>query len=666
MSIIRTRTIRFTPDRAADLRKIKLGFEGDNMVERLEFVLPEIADEQTATLNLGGTYANMVLLELSDNGRYAVNLTKEIIGTDGEVEAYIRIDGAGGEVWQSGVMRLVTGAVPDVETEIETRFPTAVETMLTEIAGHRADMAQTLTEAEEAAQRAEEAADRAQTGGGSGILIETDPTVPAWAKQPEKPKYTPEEIGAQPKGDYATKSELEDSIANISYNALTDKPFYENPDAVVYPLTEATDIQDGQIVLAAAPELIEGNEYRVIWNGVEYICTCEVFEQEGIAMLMLQSEAFAMLVLPDQLAEAMGGRFGVAALDESTDVSFEIRGHELKKLDRKFYDMTTWDGLKNQPIERFAVVLETTLDATEFSAVVQGSLQLPVELGKTYRVAFDGVVRDSVAVEASGNYTDWLDVDVMLGNPHLIDHSREDNGEDFAVLVNSSGKLMAAPNGMIISGIAITPVESGPCTLSVKTADYSGKLLYVNDDGMLVPMDVGDGLEVDEDGRISAKAQSDVQTPVKWEHINTVTLSADDVATVQLDKDADGNPLELEAFYIHMLVGAVDGVNSKLCVRVNDNYSFGTASIGLQTTLRSGYLDYVTDKYGIGMVRSMGTLAGTVAYPNSSVHQTYISLTPVDKVDSSVNKIRLYLNSGTTNLWKAGSTFELYGVRKHA
>lgn len=45
-------------------------------------------------------------------------------------------------------------------------------------------------------------------GGSGGITQETDPTVPAWAKQPEKPTYTAEEVGAQPKGDYALRSEI--------------------------------------------------------------------------------------------------------------------------------------------------------------------------------------------------------------------------------------------------------------------------------------------------------------------------------------------------------------------------------------------------------------------------------------------------------------------------
>lgn len=39
-------------------------------------------------------------------------------------------------------------------------------------------------------------------------IEETDPTVPNWAKQPEKPNYTAEEVGAQPKGDYALKSDI--------------------------------------------------------------------------------------------------------------------------------------------------------------------------------------------------------------------------------------------------------------------------------------------------------------------------------------------------------------------------------------------------------------------------------------------------------------------------
>lgn len=45
-------------------------------------------------------------------------------------------------------------------------------------------------------------------GPGGGIVKEIDPTVPAWAKQPHKPTYTAEEVGAQPKGNYALRNEI--------------------------------------------------------------------------------------------------------------------------------------------------------------------------------------------------------------------------------------------------------------------------------------------------------------------------------------------------------------------------------------------------------------------------------------------------------------------------
>lgn len=37
-------------------------------------------------------------------------------------------------------------------------------------------------------------------GGGGGIQDETDPTVPDWAKEPQKPSYTAQEVGAMPAG----------------------------------------------------------------------------------------------------------------------------------------------------------------------------------------------------------------------------------------------------------------------------------------------------------------------------------------------------------------------------------------------------------------------------------------------------------------------------------
>lgn len=139
MAIVRTRLISFTMDRVASLRKIRLGNESDNMVERLRFALPVIAEHQTATLVITGR-ADLVRLNYDDENGYYVDLTAEIVGADGETEAYVRIDGDAGEAWSSNPFRLVTGELPDVDEEIEMRFPGAVETMLTEIERHRNEM----------------------------------------------------------------------------------------------------------------------------------------------------------------------------------------------------------------------------------------------------------------------------------------------------------------------------------------------------------------------------------------------------------------------------------------------------------------------------------------------------------------------------------------------
>ena len=84
-------------------------------------------------------------------------------------------------------------------------------------AGWVADVLDAAHRAEEAAKRAENAqVTDEQVGKAVEDFLrenpvefeEKDPTVPGWAKEPEKPTYTADEVGAQPKGDYTLKSEI--------------------------------------------------------------------------------------------------------------------------------------------------------------------------------------------------------------------------------------------------------------------------------------------------------------------------------------------------------------------------------------------------------------------------------------------------------------------------
>ena len=63
-------------------------------------------------------------------------------------------------------------------------------------------------------------------------IEETDPTVPSWAKQPEKPEYTAEEVGAQPKGDYATKGEIPTKVSELTNDSGYLKSYTETDPTV--------------------------------------------------------------------------------------------------------------------------------------------------------------------------------------------------------------------------------------------------------------------------------------------------------------------------------------------------------------------------------------------------------------------------------------------------
>lgn len=160
MAIVEKQVIRFRPDRRIQGRSVDLGNAGDNMVRRLMFALPEVDGAQTATLMYGGKYADMIQLTYED-GKWATDLTAEMIGEAGEVEGYVRVDGPEGEKWHSDAFRLVTGDVPQIEVQIEKLYPTAVDQMLTAMAEHK-------TEMDAAVERAEAAADRAEASGGGG------------------------------------------------------------------------------------------------------------------------------------------------------------------------------------------------------------------------------------------------------------------------------------------------------------------------------------------------------------------------------------------------------------------------------------------------------------------------------------------------------------------
>lgn len=132
--IARTQNIIFTPDRLPVPRKIRVGYEGDNLVERLNFVLPKISESQTAMFVHSGSYADMAALVKSDiEDEYYIDLTSALIGDEGVQDVCITIAGSTGEVWSSGPLTIQVGGVPNVANEIANKNPTVIIQMQQDI-----------------------------------------------------------------------------------------------------------------------------------------------------------------------------------------------------------------------------------------------------------------------------------------------------------------------------------------------------------------------------------------------------------------------------------------------------------------------------------------------------------------------------------------------------
>ena len=183
--------------------------------------------------------------------------------------------------------------------------------------------------------------------GGGGIQEETDPTVPDWAKEPKKPSYTAQEVGALPEDtkipgktseltndsgfvtksvadlvNYYTKTQTEDLIAQIPKFRIS----------VVQQLPAAGE----ELVLYLVPfATAEGQYLEYIWTGGRFeIVGSQKVDLTGYATEQWVQEALGSYLLSSALPQAIDAALAEAKKSGAFDGADGADGRGITSITR--------------------------------------------------------------------------------------------------------------------------------------------------------------------------------------------------------------------------------------------------------------------------------------------------------------------------------------------
>lgn len=182
---------------------------------------------------------------------------------------------------------------------------------------------------------------------------------------------------------------------------------------------------ESSFALYEAVPVTVGEEYTVVWNGVEYVCTAQPFEMDGVVFAMLGNMAafggtggedypFTMLFVPADMVAAMGAGAMFMPLDGSTALTLAIYqdGETIHKLDNKYIDAEWMATIKEGKGE---LIADKHLSSQERHLLPE----------KKYLVIYDGVEYECKAVV-------YNEIAVFMGN--LAWMGMSSNGEPFYVM----------------------------------------------------------------------------------------------------------------------------------------------------------------------------------------------------------------------------------------
>lgn len=187
-----------------------LGYEGENEVNKLIFKFEDGFFDGSALLNVHrGEQQGYVTLDKVEE-TYELEVKNSLLSQKGDIRFQLAITTTEGKVIKFDPFVMTVKDAIDTDAEMPEEYPSWID----EANAKLAEIDQAIEDAEKLDAKVEQTQNGALititgrdgvttaevlhgTGesGGGGIVVETDPTVPSWAKQPSKPNYTKAEVG---------------------------------------------------------------------------------------------------------------------------------------------------------------------------------------------------------------------------------------------------------------------------------------------------------------------------------------------------------------------------------------------------------------------------------------------------------------------------------------
>lgn len=187
-----------------------LGYEGENEVNKLIFKFEDGFFDGSGLLNIqrGEQKGYVTVNKVGET--YELPVENSLLSQKGDVTFQLTITSTAGAVIKFDPFVMTVKDAIDTDAELPEEYPSWID----EANAKLAEMDKAIEDAEKLDAKVEQTENgalititgRAGTttaevlhgtgeGTGGGIVAETDPTVPSWAKQPTKPTYTKTEVG---------------------------------------------------------------------------------------------------------------------------------------------------------------------------------------------------------------------------------------------------------------------------------------------------------------------------------------------------------------------------------------------------------------------------------------------------------------------------------------